>query len=296
MKKIYLIILLCTVQSFAQSVGESGLAFLKHGFGARNIAMGDFGVASANDLTALNYNPALLVENKSQLNFSHNSLFQDMSSEMLGVSFSAFGLPFAVGVNTTSVTGIEVRTMPGEADGTFDAHYFYGSLSSAYAITEKLAAGATVKYIYESMYSDEATGLAFDIGLAYKNLVNGLTLGASLKNIGSMNSLRSESTELPNDLSIGASYDFMLSDFRLTATGGFQEYLKESKAHAHFGGEVSYKENFALRIGYLSGYDSKNISTGFGVIWKSLNLDYAYVPVKYGLGDSHILSLTYTFN
>src|SRR3989339_62063 len=281
----------------AQSVGESGLAFLKHGFGARNIAMGDFGVASSNDLTALNYNPALLAYNKnSQIAFSHNSLFQDLSSEMIGVSFEAFGLPFAIGANTTSISNIEVRTKPGEAEGTFNAHYFFGSISSAYQLNPDLSAGATIKYLYENLYSDESTGLAFDFGLAYKNLISGLTLGASLKNIGSMSSLRSESTELPSDLRIGAAYNFAVSDFNFIATGGFQEYLKEGTAHAHFGGEISYKENFAVRVGYLSGYDSKNISTGFGVIWKSLNLDYAYVPVKFGLGDSHILSLTYTFN
>lgn len=281
----------------AQSVGESGLAFLKHGFGSRNIAMGDLGVASSNDLTALNYNPALLAyDKKSQITFSHNSLFQDLSSEMIGVSFDAFGLPFAIGANTTSINNIEVRTKPGEAEGTFNAHYFFGSISTAYQINPDLSAGATIKYLYENLYSDESTGLAFDFGLSYKNLIGGLTLGASLKNIGSMSSLRSESTELPQDLRIGAAYDFVLSDFIFSATGGFQEYLKEGTAHAHFGGEISYKENFAVRVGYLSGYDSKNISTGFGVIWKSLNIDYAYVPVKFGLGDSHILSLTYTFD
>ena len=281
----------------AQTGGESGLSFLKHGFGARNIAMGDLGVASSNDLTALNYNPALLAYNKnSQIAFSHNSLFQDLSSEMIGVSFDAFGLPFAIGANTTSINNIEVRTKPGEAEGTFNAHYFFGSISSAYQFNPDLSAGATVKYLYENLYSDESTGLAFDFGLSYKNLIGGLTLGASLKNIGSMSSLRSESTELPSDLRIGAAYDFSLNDFNFSATGGFQEHLKEGTAHAHFGGEISYKENFAVRVGYLSGYDSKNISTGFGVIWKSLNLDYAYVPVKFGLGDSHILSLTYTFN
>lgn len=297
MKKIYLIILLASFQAFAQSAGESGLAFLKHGFGARNIAMGDFGVASANDLTALNYNPALLSGIEfAQIAFSHNSIFQDLSSEVFGVSFKAFGLPFAVGANTTNISNIEIRTKPGEAEGTFNAHYFFGSLSTAYQINYDFAAGATVKYLYESLYSDESTGLAFDFGLSYKNLINGLTLGASIKNIGSMNSLRNESTELPNDLNIGAAYDLYLGNIRVTAVGGFQEYLKEEKVHAHFGGEFSYKENFFVRAGYLSGYDSKSFSAGFGVNWNSLNIDYAYVPVKYGLGDSHIISLTYTFN
>lgn len=297
MKKIYLIVLLVSVQAFAQSSGESGLAFLKHGFGARNIAMGDFGVASAKDITALYYNPALLTESQfAQLAFSHNSLFQDLCSEVFGLSFSAFGLPIAIGANTTNISNIEIRTKPGESEGTFTAHYFYGSLSTAYKFNSEISAGATVKYLYESLYSDESTGLAFDIGLSYKNLVDGLTLGASLKNIGNMNSLRTESTELPNELNVGAAYDLYLGNIRVTVLGGLQEYLKEEKAHAHFGGEFSYKENFFVRAGLVGGYDSKSLSTGFGVNWNSLQIDYAYVPVKYGLGDSHIISLAYSFN
>ncbi|KAF0152793.1 MAG: hypothetical protein FD143_721 [Ignavibacteria bacterium] len=296
MKKIFLIILFVSFQSFAQAVGESGLAFLKHGFGARNIAMGDFAVASANDLTALNYNPALLSKNEfAQIGFSHNSIFQDLSSQFFGVSLKAFGLPFAIGANTTNISNIEIRTKPGEAEGTFNAHYFFGSLSTAYQINSDISAGATVKLLYESLYSDESTGLAFDFGLSYKDMIDGLTLGASIKNIGSMNSLRNKSTELPNELNAGAAYDIYLGNIRVTAAGGVREYLKEEKAHAHFGGEFSYKENFFVRFGYLSGYESKNISTGFGINWSSLNIDYAYVPIKYGLGDSHIISLTYSF-
>ncbi len=296
MKNFFLIVLFVSFQTLAQSAGESGLAFLKLGFGARNIAMGNFAVASANDLTALNYNPALLPNTKSaQIAFSHNSLFQDLSSQSFGVSFNTFGLPIAIGANTTNIGSIELRTKPGEAEGTFNAHYFFGSLSTAYKINHCLSAGVTIKFLYESLYSDESTGLAFDFGLSYKNLIDGLTFGASIKNIGSMNSLRNETTELPNDLSAGASYDINFGSFRVTALAGIREYLKEEKTHAHFGGEFSYKDNFFVRFGYFSGYDSKYFSSGFGVNWNSLNIDYAYVPVKFGLGDSHVISLSYSF-
>jgi len=297
MKKIFLIIILVSFPSFAQTAGESGLAFLKYGFGARNIAMGDLGVVSANNVTALNYNPALLTDIEfPQLAFSHNSLFQDLSSEVIGVKFDAFGLPFAIGANTTNISNIEIRNRPGEAEGKFNAHYFFGSISSAYKFNSDFSVGATIKYLYESFYSDEASGLAFDFGLSYKNLIDGLTLGASYKNLGSMNSLRTQSTELPQDLSLGAAYELYFGNLRLTAIGGVKNYLQEEKSHSHVGGEFSYKENFFVRIGYVSGYDAKNLSTGFGVIWNNLNIDYAYVPIKFGLGDSHIISLIYSFD
>jgi len=284
---------------YAQSAGNSGLAFLKFGFGARNVAMSDLGVVGSNDLSALNYNPSLLaVNNKTQLSFTHNSLFQDLSSEMFAGSFSAFGLPIAAGVNTTTISDIEIRTIPGPVQSTFSAHYFSGSVSTAHELFENFYAGVTFKYIYENLFSDNANGYGFDLGVSYQKIIKGLTLGVALRNLGSMNELRSEATKLPTDLRLGATYDFSLADSKLdfVTLGGFQKYTLQDDSHLHIGGEVVYDKMFALRVGFASGYDSKNISTGFGVYWKGINLDYAYVPIKYGLGDSHIISFIYTFD
>lgn len=298
MKKYLTVIFLLSINLFAQSAGNSGLAFLKLGFGARNIAMSDLGVVAANDLTAFYYNPSqIAVNQKTQLSFTHNSLFQDLSSEMFAGSFSIFNLPFAVGVNTTSVNDIEIRTKPGEPDALFNAHNFYASISTAHRIIENLFGGVSIKYIYENLYTDDATGIAFDFGLNYQGLVDGLSFGTSLRNIGSMNELRSSSTVLPTDFRLGTAYDFSIPvvNLNLTAFAGYQKYTKSDESHLHLGGEAVYNKTFAVRFGYMSGYDSKNITTGFGLKWKGLNLDYAYVPVKYGLGDSHIITFIYTF-
>ncbi len=299
MKKIFVIIFFVSFNLFAQSAGNSGAAFLKFGFGARNIAMSDLGVVSANDLSALNYNPSLLaVNNKTQLSFTHNVFFQDLSSEVFGGSFNALGLPFAIGINTTTVSNIEVRLKPGDPISTFSAHYFSTSISSAFRVTGNLFAGATFKYIYENIFSDNATGYGFDIGVTYQKLIDGLTLGASIRNLGSMNQLRTESTKLPTDLRFGGAYSFSINEYNLdfTALAGYQKYTLQNDSHIHFGGEAVYQKIFALRLGYISGYDSKNISAGFGILWQGINLDYAYVPVKYGLGDSHIITFIYSFN
>ena len=113
-----------------------------------------------------------------------------------------------------------------------------------------------------------------------------------------MKSLRNESTVLPKDFRLGAAYTFNLPQFNLdvSALGGLQKYLNTDETHLHFGGEAVYSGIFAVRVGYMSGYDSKSLTAGFGVLWKALNLDYAYVPVKYGLGDSHIISFIYSFD
>lgn len=297
MKKILFLSLICS-GIFAQSAGNSGLAFLKLGFGARNIAMSDLGVVAANDLSALNYNPSLLaVNNKTQLSFTHNSLFQDMNSEMFAGSFSALGLPIAIGINTTSIADIEIRTKPGEAESKFSARYFASSISTAFKIVEKISIGATYKYLYENIFSDDASGYGVDFGVSYQSTIAGLTFGASIRNLGSMKELRSASTKLPTDFRLGTSYEFSLRESKLdfTALAGFQKYTAQDDSHLHFGGEAVYDGMFALRLGFVTGYDSKNISLGFGVHWNGINLDFTHVPVKYGLGDSHIISFTYSF-
>lgn len=299
MKKIFLLLIITSISVNAQTAGRSGLSFLKLGFGARNVAMSDLGVVGANDLTALNYNPSLLAVNqKTQLSFTHNSLFDGLASEMFAGSFQFWGLPFAVGVNTTTINDIEVRTKPGEAESTFDAHYFYASLSTGFNVSENIFAGGTIKYLYENIFSDDATGLGFDIGVAYQNVIENLSVGASIKNFGSMNNLRNEATKLPADLRLGAEYKFEMpeSKFNVTGIGGLQKYTDTDDTHLHFGAEVTYDNMFSLRGGYVTGYDSKNLSAGFGVLWKNINLDYAYTPVNYSLGDYHIISIMYTFN
>lgn len=283
---------------FAQSAGNSGLSFLKFGFGARNVAMSDLGVVGVNDLSALNYNPSLLAVNyKTQLSFTHNSLLQGLNSEMFAGSFTAFGLPIAVGVNTTNIADIEIRSNPGVAESKFSAHYFGGSISTAFHLIEKIYFGVTYKYIYENLFSDDASGYGLDFGVNYQSNIAGLTFGAAIRNLGSMNQLRNETTKLPTDFRFGASYNFSLQNSKLdfTALAGFQKYTLQDDSHLHIGGEAVYDKLLSLRFGYASGYDIKNISAGFGINWKGINLDYAYVPVKYGLGDSHIVSFIYTF-
>lgn len=299
MKKILILLIISSILVNAQSAGKTGLSFLKLGTGARNIALSDFGVLSSGDLNSVIYNPSIIaIDPKTQLSFTHNSLFNDLSSEFFSGSFSLFDVPIAVGINTTTLANIEVRTRPGEAESKFDAHYFYGSISTAYEFYEHLYAGVTIKYIYENLFSDDAVGLGFDFGLSYSGLYKNLVVGATFRNIGSMNELRTESTKLPKDFRIGAAYNFLLSEYKLnfTAIAGIQKYIDNENSHLHFGVEILYYEMFALRGGYITGYDSKNLTAGFGILWRGINIDYAYVPYKYSLGDTHIISFTYTFD
>lgn len=297
-KKIILGIFLLSQICMAQSAGNTGLAFLKFGSGARNISMSDLGVVGSKELTAYYYNPSLIsINNKTQLSFTHNNLFADLSSEMFSGSFFAFGIPLAININTTSIKNIEIRTQPGEIQSRIDANYFSVGFSSAVELFNNFHAGLTIKYIYENLYTDEATGFGFDIGAVYSGLVNGISVGLSIRNLGSMSKLKSESAPLPKDFRAGISYSLFLGDskFKMNTVTGIQKYFDTDDLHIHLGTEIEYDDSFFLRGGFVTGYESKNFSVGFGLHWKGLNLDYAYVPIKYGLGDSHIITFIFTF-
>ena len=298
MKKL-IIIFLFAGTILAQNAGNTGLSFLKVGFGPRNIAMGDLGVVESNDLTSLYYNPALLADNKSaQIFVSHNEWVQDVRSELFGASFKLFGLPFAFGLNTTSINEIEIRQKPGEALSTFNAYYFFGSISTGFYVTEKLKAGATVRFINENLFSDEAHGWGFDLGLAYNQIFDELNLGIALRNLGSMNKLRNVETTLPTDLRVGLSYPLLVKSIKtdITLVSGYQKYLDVDNNHIHLGTELLYDKFLAIRAGYVTGFEAKSFSGGLGLIWNNIKFDYAFTPFEYNLGSAHTISVSYLFN
>lgn len=299
MKKITIIFLLISSITIGQSAGNTGMSFLKIGFGARHLALSDFGIVGSNEITSYNYNPALISKfENSQIIFTHNQWMQDLSSNMFGASFELFSLPFALTVNSTSIKDIEVRTMPGEVQSTFNANYMYIGLTTGFRVYENLAAGLTFRYVYENLFSDESSGILFDFGLHYLDIIKNLDLGFSLRNLGSVDVLRNEETQLPTDLRIGASYKISAKSIKtnFTLLGGYQKYTPVDASHIHLGGEAFYDEVVAVRLGYMTGYESKGLTTGLGLHWKGINFDYAYTPFDYNLGNSHTISLMYTFN
>ncbi len=300
MKRILYILILCSTVALAQYAGNTGLSYLKFGFGARNISMGNVGVVTAKDVTALNYNPALLAEYTSpEIIFMHNEWVQDVRSEYLGASIEIFGLPFAFNANTTSVSDIPVRKIAGEPETTFNANFFTSGFSTGFYVEENISVGFGLKYLYEGMFSDDATGWGMDIGAHYKTPVENLNIGAAVRNIGKMHELKNAATKLPTDLAIGAGYSFPAESLKSMFTLGveYQKYFEDETNHINFGGEIFYDNLLAIRVGYLyQNVDASRLfSAGLGLHWGNLNFDYAYSPFRYNLGNAHSISLKFKF-
>ncbi len=295
MKKALITLLLFNLSLLAQGVENAGLSFLKLGLNARQVALGSSGAADAVGADAIFYNPALLVgANGRYLSFSHHQIMRDATSETAGALFNLFGLPVGLAINTTSVADIEIRTKAGKPQGYFNAHYFLASFSTGIKISKYLNAGASLKYLYEGLFVDESHGYAVDIGFSSTGILKKLKLGLDLKNLGSMNNLRSKPTKLPSSLILGGAYlfDFPWTKVQAKAIVGGEKFFGETGLHLNAGAEIIYQRKLFLRAGYLTGYEAKSFSFGIGFKISVFQLDYAFAPNKYNLGDAHFLTLS----
>jgi len=298
MKKALLFaILILFAEVSAQSAGNSGLSFLKIGSGARNIALGDNGAVFSNDASAVFYNPSNLAGGTStEVAFTHNEWIQGVKTEMLAARFTLFGLNMGLGLNSTRIGDIEVRERPGAPLSTFTADFMAISLGTGFAISEKIDAGFGIKYLYEGMFYEDATGFALDLSAKYK-LSNDLFVTAAVRNIGSMNELKAVATKLPTDLRVGGGYNFALPESKIKFATGLelQKYLSTDDIHVNAGVEAVYDSLVAVRVGYQTLYESKGITGGIGIQWNKLSFDYALSPFSQNLGMGHTFSVGIRF-
>lgn len=285
------------IYSQNDGAANTGLSFLKMGVSSRSISLGDAVVSYNEDASATHYNPAaMFMGSKVNVMFMHNQLGGlGLRTEYLAAKVRMEKFALGLSLNNTSIDDIEVREIPGEPITTFNAQNFALGLSAGYKVNDNLSFGLTGKFLFEKIYVDNASGFALDLGGVYSQ--NKLSIGLAISNIGSMNELRSEATKLPTAVRGGASY---LIDFpKLGATvrigvDGFK-VLDGGSFHAHTGAEFLYKDFLALRVGYQSGYENKNLTTGVGIKYKVFNLDYAFVPYRYSIGSSHTVTLGTNF-
>lgn len=282
--------------------GAAGMAFLKLGVSPQGVAMGDALTASAAGAAGTYYNPAGILERASaphapSVMAMHKEWIQDTRTQFLGVAFGlADGHALGISVNTTTIADIEIRTRPGEAQGTFTARDLAVGLSYAHRITDDIRAGISVRYLYEQILVDDAAGFAGDVGLQYDTPLEGLTAGIAIANIGSMNAMRAEEVRLPTLARFGVAMPFEVAaiDARVLLAADGLHLFREGRTLAAFGAECMFLSSFAVRAGYQAGSEGRGLSLGGGVRYGIITLDYAYSKLATALGNGHTIALSLT--
>jgi hypothetical protein len=255
-------------------------------------ATGESFIADPSDIQSIFMNPANIASRESYgVLFSHTEWIQDIRTECLFVAAPFNFGSLSLSIENTSVDGLELRTIPGPAIGTFNAQSTSFQLTYGVELTPEIRIGIAPKYLYEKIFVDEATGYGIDAGVLYTTPMDGLILGSSLTNLGSLSAFRNDRTDLPSQIRFGGTYSFNLDEliFRIATT--FSSELGTSINHCSFGGEAIYHHTITMRFGYQTGIDTRGFSAGIGIRYSFVMIDYAYVPFSLEAGNSHIISI-----
>lgn len=325
MKKFLYILLLLTlaVETYAQLIpqlgnqraGTSSLQFLKIGVGARATGMGETFIAISNDITALYWNPAGLMQFQQYgAHFSHTEWLVDLNHEFFGGIYR-FGNNNALGISVISLnTPAMQRTTEFQPAGTGE-YFKFGDLgiglTYARRLTEKFSFGLTVRYVEETLAELKMRGFMFDLGTYYWTGLSNTRFAVTISNFGpqvkpsgtittSTGGTLSEFQEFPPPtmFRIGFAYDPIDNQKNKLTTSLQLNHPNDNAENVNLGLEYSYKDMLFIRGGYKFNVESENYSGGIGlkvpISISKASFDYSIANFK-DLGYTHRLSLNLLF-
>ena len=272
----------------------SGLDFLKLGIGARPLALGEAYVAIADDINAIYWNPAGLVQLKlPEVGFTYNKWFEDIGYHFLGYGHPVNDSVFAASIYYLGGGDIDGSDGGGSPIGDISAYDLAFAFSYGRKLTDKLSGGLTFKFIRENLDNEAGNAFAFDLSALYKAVIDNLDLGFNVQNIGTGIKFIKDSASLPLNYKFGLAYRLLFT-YPLTFSLDFNK-LNNEGGYFGLGAECWITEYLALRIGHKFDTDVKDkVRVGLGLKAKNLRLDYAYTPHKI-LGDTHQFSFGFYF-
>jgi hypothetical protein len=294
--------LLCSVAILPSAAQTTGFPVLRLGPFAEHAALGETYTAYVRGSASMHGNPAGLAApgwNSATVTYQSwiaatdiygaSARFRVTDRSGLGVSITMF-----------DSGDLEARDQPGPGD-PFAVQYV--SLGAGYAVQfGPVRAGASAKFLSERIYTESATGFAFDAGVQATFFDDYLMFGASVHNLGSMDELGVEATPLPTIIRIGAAG----YPIRLYSEGDAEPTIRaflspeivispdDEDARFHIGAGAEIPDLLAVRAGYLSGDTVRNFTFGAGITYSGFVFDYGFLPLRDGFGGpSHILTLRY---
>ena len=264
--------------------GSAGATDLLINPWARSSAWGSAGLSSVNGLEAVFLNVAgLAYADQTEVQFCRTNWMGNIS----GIGLNSAGLAQRVGeagvlgISFVSLNygDIEITTtaLPEGGIGYFNPSSTNFTVSYAKKFSSSISGGMNLKVVSQSISNVSAQGVALDAGIRYvTGDQDNIKFAISLKNVGppmsysgdglSLDMLnpstslsigmvqRSSSFEMPSQLSIGTSYDFIFSENSvLTAAGSFSA---NSFSRDQFHGGLKWKvktdkASFVLMGGFV---------------------------------------------
>ncbi len=323
-------IVLGAAQMTGQSkVGTTAASFLGIPVGAKAMSMGAACTAIGDDPGALAWNPGVIQSEQMNFYASQTAWLVGSTHQFIGAQIhmtpnDAFGISI---VSLDYGTREKVTTVA-QPDGTgeyWNASDIALALSYARRVTDRFSIGGSGKYIKSSIWHEQASQFALDLGLIFETQFNGLKIGATLRNFGGqmqlsgqdlVNRIDLDPTNKGNNENIPANLKTDPWPLPLTFTVGASMPVVDTRALTvvlsadavrptdnvesfNFGTEIIMMNILKLRAGYQSLFQNtveSGASLGFGLQTPiqgfRMNLDYAFQ--EFGrFGNVHTWALTF---
>jgi hypothetical protein len=282
--------------------GPAGFAFLEVPAGARASALGGAFVSVGQGVEAAFWNPAGLAAVKGlQMTGAHFEMIEGLRHSQVALAGGLFGGGISGSLRAFYTDPIEERDALGNLIGTFGSHDLEFGLGFGAPLAKGLDLGLSSQIVRERIANSSATTYAFGAGVQWEpaRLPN-LRLGLSADHLGpatryTIDGLEGGDVALPAAMQGGLSYAWPVG-YGMNLRGVLEgRFTRGRNGIAMVGGELAGPAGAALRAGYRANDDSQNLSVGVGYAREGLHLDYAWVPYRYELGDTHRVAFTAQF-
>jgi hypothetical protein len=291
-----LIAALAIVPATAHAV-PAGFAFLEIPAGARAAGLGGAMGSLATGVEAAFWNPAGLDDADAlEISGGHSEMVQGLRFDHFAIAGPVYGGGLAASLRALYSEPIEERDELGNLIGTFGAHDLEFALAYGFDLPGDVAAGASAQVVRERISNASATTYAFGVGGLWKPAaLGGLRAAASVHNWGADASYTFDGVEgrpvpLPTAFQAGLSYGRGFG-YGLDVRGALEgRFTRGRPGVAMIGAELAAPTGAAVRAGLRVNDTATGFSMGAGYAFSSLRVDYAWVPWKLDLGDTHRFS------
>ena len=304
MKRILLIVLVVMMNVSripASDPGSTGANFLKINLAPRELAMGSVGIGLADGPGAMFTNPAGLGSIGYQnLSFFYNIWLEGMSAQYLSYIIPTGIGNFGANVNYFAYGKIQGYDTSGTETSNIEASDLCFLLSYGRSeVLKGVSGGINFKVLQEKLEKEKAMafggdlGIKIDLGKSY-NILRGVSLGCSVKNIGTGLKFDKEKAPLPLSYGVGVGVKRELLGEELNL-GVDMNIPNDNSMYVGAGLEYWIKDIIAVRAGYNSKKDISNgLSLGIGIKADIFSMNYAFVD--YGdLGYTHRMGMDIKF-
>lgn len=281
----------------AALAGPPGFAFLEVPAGARASAMGGAFLAVAEGVDAAFWNPAGLAGmQRTQLTATHFEFFQGLRHEQFALGGRLFGGGTAASVRAMYSEPIEERDDLGNLVGTFGAHDLELQLGYGRATAGDASVGFAAQLVRERIASEAATTWGVSAGMAWRpEHWRGLSAGLAVQHAGpaahyEFDGATGAPVGLPVALHGGLAWHRTFGRGLSLTPALDVRATRGRQAVVAFGGELEAGNGASLRAGLRQGDDLSSVSAGAGWRYRLYRVDYAWVPSKLDLGDTHRFS------